>query len=163
MWFFRNKKKTFTNINKDTGDITGTERTAHISHTFSPQWLMQLWKEAAMAVARIHGKVKCRPFKEKRRRAPFTKRGVTGGSVFVFLCPCFFSPLLNFSCPAKVSGVLEEARERDVRSSGFSATPLAPPTWKHAEMVGGIRRPKPVWVSHMNSWSNGKAATIPVV
>lgn len=36
-----------------------------ISHTFSPQWLMPLWKEAEMAVARLHGKVKCGPFKEK--------------------------------------------------------------------------------------------------
>lgn len=36
-----------------------------------------------MAVARIHGKVKCRPFKEKRRRAPFTKHGITGDSLFV--------------------------------------------------------------------------------
>lgn len=163
MLFFGKKNKTFTNINKDMGDITGTERTAHISHTFSPQWLMQLWKEAAMAVARIHGKVKCRPFKEKRRRAPFTTWRHWRQCLWGFFVLVFFSPLLNFSCPAKVSGVLEEAREQDVRSSGFSATSLAAPTWKHAEMVGGIRRPKPVWVSHMNSWSNGKAATIPLV
>lgn len=59
------------------GAILGTERTAHISHTLSPRWLMPLWKEAEMTVARIHGKVKCRPFKGKRRRAPFTKHGVT--------------------------------------------------------------------------------------
>lgn len=36
-----------------------------------------------MAVARIHGKVKCRRFKEKRRRAPFTKHGVTCSGLFV--------------------------------------------------------------------------------
>lgn len=41
-----------------------------------------------MAVARIHGKVKCRPFKEKRRRAPFTKHGITGDGLFV---SCFLS------------------------------------------------------------------------
>ncbi len=49
-----------------------------------------------MAVARIHGKVKCRPFKEKRRRAPFTKHGITGDEngdgLFV---SCFFFPLPN--------------------------------------------------------------------
>lgn len=64
-----------------------------ISHTFSPQWLMPLWKEAEMAVARLHGKVKCRPFKEKGRRAPLTKRGITGDGLFV---PRF--PLLNLFC-----------------------------------------------------------------
>lgn len=55
------------------GDILGTERTAHISHTFSPQWLMPLWMEAEMAVARIHGKVKCRPFKEKEEEGTVYK------------------------------------------------------------------------------------------
>lgn len=54
-------------------DILGTEHTAHISHTFSPQWLMPLWMEAEMAVARIHGKVKCRPFKEKEEEGTVYK------------------------------------------------------------------------------------------
>lgn len=45
-----------------------------------------------MAVARIHGKVKCRPFKEKRRRAPFTKHGITGDGLFV---SCFL-PFTEF-------------------------------------------------------------------
>lgn len=36
-----------------------------------------------MAVARIHGKVKCGRFKEKRRRAPFTKTGIIGAGLFV--------------------------------------------------------------------------------
>lgn len=55
-----------------------------------------------MAVARIHGKVKCRPFKEKRRRAPFTKHGIIGSSLFVS-CFCLllklnfgFSKVLRF-------------------------------------------------------------------
>lgn len=64
--------------------------TYSISHTFSPQWSLPFWKEAEMAVARLHGKVKCRPFKEKGRRAPLTKHGITGDHLFV---PCF--PLLN--------------------------------------------------------------------
>lgn len=66
-------------------------RAYSISHTFSPQWLMPLWKEAEMAVARLHGKVKCGPFKEKGRRAPLTKHGITGAHLFV---PCFPSAWL---------------------------------------------------------------------
>lgn len=52
-----------------------------------------------MAVARIHGKVKCRPFKERRRRAPLTKHGIIGDGLFV---SCFL-PLLNIHfCFSKV-------------------------------------------------------------
>lgn len=50
-----------------------------------------------MAVARIHGKVKC---KEKRRRAPSTKHGISGDGLFV----SFFSlskPIFNI-CFSKV-------------------------------------------------------------
>lgn len=36
-----------------------------------------------MAVARIHGKVKCRRFKEKRREAASTKLGISGDGLFV--------------------------------------------------------------------------------
>lgn len=46
-----------------------------------------------MAVARLHGKVKCGPFKEKGRRAPLTKHGITGDHLFV---PWFPSAQLVF-------------------------------------------------------------------
>lgn len=52
-----------------------------------------------MAVARIHGKVKCRRFKEKRRRAPFTKHGVTCSGLFVscfIIIFCFVLFVFNF-------------------------------------------------------------------
>lgn len=41
-----------------------------------------------MAVARIHGKVKCRPFKEKEE-GTITKHGITGDGLF--LCFMFSS------------------------------------------------------------------------
>lgn len=119
------------------------------SHTFSPSWLMPLWKEAEMAVARIHGKVKCRRFKEKRRRSPFTKPGITGDGLFVSYLRALLK--LNFYFTKVVE-------ERELVNSGFLFSFLPP--WKLAAMVGSIQRPKPVWVSPMNSRPNGKIVSI---
>lgn len=46
-----------------------------------------------MAVARIHGKVKCRRFKERERRALLTEHGITGNG---FLFSVFLSFILIF-------------------------------------------------------------------
>lgn len=78
-----------------------------------------------MAVARIHGKVKCRPFKEKRRRAPFTKHGIAGDSLFV---SCFlpfteleFLFLQGFCGPTK--GARKRGARFEVSSFLFSFPP----------------------------------------
>lgn len=73
-----------------------------------------------MAVARLHGKVKCRPFKEKGRRAPLTKRGITGDGLFV---PRF--PPLNLFCFYLYFFFVFEGAQCDVCS--FSV--VLPPTW----------------------------------
>lgn len=116
-----------------------------ISHTFSPQWLMPLRKEAEMAVARLHGKVKCGPFKEKGRRAPLTKHGITGDHLFV---PCFPSARLLFA----ICTVVAVLRWSD-QLLQFS---LVLPSWKQAAMFDSIQRTRPVWVSLMNIRSNGE-------
>lgn len=107
------------------GNILGTERTAHISHTFSLQWLMPLWKKAEMAVARIHGKVKCRRFKEKRRRAPFTKHGVTCSGLFVscfiifFVLFCLFLILYLYFSRLWYWGVMWDCQSKLLCSHSF--------------------------------------------
>lgn len=81
-----------------------------------------------MAVARIHGKVKCRRFKEKRRRSPFTKPGITGDGLFV----SYLRALLNLNFYFFV------------RAGQLRFSVLVPSPWKLAAMVGSIQRPKPV-------------------
>lgn len=117
----------------------------NISHTFSPQWLMPLWKEAEMAVARLHGKVKCGPFKEKGRRAPLTKHGITGDHLFV---PCFPSAR-HFFAICTVVAVLRWSQQ-------LLQISLVLLSWKQAAMFDSIQRTRPVWVSLMNIRSNGK-------
>lgn len=106
LWGKKYKRK-----QRETGDTMGTECTAHISHTFAPQWLMLLWTEAEMAVARIHGKVRCRPFERKEEdTANKTWLGLPAGSLF----HCFY-PLRYFSCPQGFWWVLVVASKRGTR------------------------------------------------
>lgn len=88
-----------------------------------------------MAVARIHGKVKCRRFKEKRRRSPFTKLGITVDGLFV----SYLLALLNFNF--HFTKVVRCARKR---AGQLRFSVLVPSPWKLSAMVGSSQRPKPV-------------------
>lgn len=90
-----------------------------------------------MAVARIHGKVKCRRFKEKKEEVTAYKarHHRRWPLCFTFSFPFFEISIFYFTkvvrCARKRAGQLQ-----------FSA--LVPSTWKQAAMVGSSQRPNAV-------------------
>lgn len=90
-----------------------------------------------MAVARLHGKVKCRPFKGKGRRAPLTNAGIAGDHPFV---PAFASAenLRGFGLCYLLAVLRSSVRRLQL------AVVLLPSTWEQAAMFGSLQRTRPV-------------------